>query len=191
MSTICSMIQGFSPLNQFKVDVHKSKDFPPSQEMKVGVLTFTAPDAGVSKFSPLGPEGTYTTLANAGVSVADAVSHELMNVPNVVLIERAQLEKILNEHKLSLTGVVNNPDYLLLGQILPVDALIFGNVAVFQLWNDMAGHGGIVDYSARLVNIHTTEVLFSINCNAVKRKGMPVNIVKDLSRDAMKKLLEK
>jgi curli biogenesis system outer membrane secretion channel CsgG len=191
MSTICSMIQGFSPLNQFKVDVHKSKDFPPSREMKVGVLTFTAPDAGVSKFSPLGPEGTYTTPANAGVSVADAVSHELMNVPSVVVIERAPLEKILNEHKLSLPGVLNNPDYLLLGQILPVDALIFGNVAVFQLWNDMAGHGGIVDYSARLVNIHTTEVLFSINCNAVKRKGMPVNIVKDLSRDAMKKLLEK
>jgi curli biogenesis system outer membrane secretion channel CsgG len=191
MSTICSMIQGFSPLNQFKVDVHKSKDFPPSREMKVGVLTFTAPDAGVSKFSPLGPEGTYTTPANAGVSVADAVSHELMNVPSVVVIERAPLEKILNEHKLSLPGVLNNPDYLLLGHILPVDALIFGNVAVFQLWNDMAGHGGIVDYSARLVNIHTTEVLFSISCNAVKRKGMPVNIVKDLSRDAMKKLLEK
>jgi curli biogenesis system outer membrane secretion channel CsgG len=191
VSTICSMIQGFSPLNQFKVDANKSKDFPPSQKIKVGVLTFIAPAAGVSKYSPSGPEGTYTTPANTGVSVADAVSYQLMNVPNVILIERAQLEKILNEHKLSLPGVVNNPDYLLLGQILPVDALIFGSVTIFQLWNDMAGHGGIVEYSARLVNIHTTEVLFSIRCNAVKRKGMPMNIVNDLSRDAIKKLLEK
>ena len=149
--------------------------------MKVGVLTFTAPAAGVSKYSPLGPEGKYSTPANVGVSVADAVSYELMNVPNVILIE----------HKLSLTGIANNPDYLLLGQILPVDALIFGNVTIFQLWNDMAGHGGIVAYSARLVNIHTTEVLFSINCNAVKRGGVPEKIVKDLSRDAIKKLLEK
>jgi curli biogenesis system outer membrane secretion channel CsgG len=191
MSTICSMIQGFSPLNQFKVDTHKSNEFPPSQEMKVGVLTFTAPDDGVSKYSPYGPEGTYTTPANAGISVADALSYELMNVPNVTLIEPSQLEKILNNHKLSLRLVVYNPDYILLDQILPIDALMFGNVTVFQTWHDMAGHGGIVAYSARLVNIHTAEVLFSISCNAVKRKGTPGNIVNDLSRDAFNKLLEK
>ena len=191
MSTICSMIQGFSPLNEFKVDTNKSKEFPPSQEMKVGVLPFTAPAAGVSKNSPHGPEGTYTTPANAGISVADSVSYELMNVPNIIVIERSQLEKRLNEHKLSLSGVANNPDFILLRQILPVDALIFGDVTIFQLWHDMAGHGGIVAYRARLVNIHTAEVLFSISCNAVKRKGMPKNIVKDLSRDAIKKLLEK
>jgi curli biogenesis system outer membrane secretion channel CsgG len=191
MSTICSMIEGCSPLNQFKVDTNKSKEFPPSQEMKVGVLTFTAPAAGVSKDSPYGPEGAYTTPANAGISVADAVSYELINIPNVILIEHSQLEKRLNEHKLSLSGAANNPDFILLGQILPVDALIFGNVTIFQLWHDMAGHGGIVAYSARLVNIYTAEVLFSISCTAVKRKGMPENIAKDLSRDAIKKLLEK
>jgi hypothetical protein len=191
MSTICSMIQGCASPDQLKVETNKSKGFPPSQEMKVGILTFTAPAAGVSKYSPFGPEGKYITPANAGVSVEVAVSYELMNVPNVILMEHSQLEKIFNEHKLSLSGVANNPDYLLLGQILPVDALIFGNVTIFQIWHDMAGHGGIVAYSARLVNIHTTEVLFSINCNAVKRGGVPEKIVKDLSRDAIKKLLEK
>jgi curli biogenesis system outer membrane secretion channel CsgG len=191
MSTICSMIQGFSPLNEFKVDTNKSKEFPPSQEMKVGVLTFTAPAAGVSKHSPFGPEGVYTTPANVGISVADALSSELMNVPNVILIQRSQLENILNEHELSLSGVANDPDFILLQQILPVDALIFGNVTSFQRWHDMAGHGGIVVYSARLVNINTAEVLFSISCNAVKRGGVPENIVNDLSRDAIKKLLEK
>jgi hypothetical protein len=185
------MIQGCSPLNQFKVDTYKSKGFPPSQEMKVCILTFTAPAAGVSKYSPYGPDGTYTTPANAGISVAGAVSYELMHVPNVTLIEQSPLEKRLNGHQLSLSGVANNPDYILLGQILPVDALIFGNVTIFQLWHDMAGHGGIVAYSARLVNIHTADVLFSIRCNAVMRKGMPDDIVKDLSRDAIKRLLEK
>jgi curli biogenesis system outer membrane secretion channel CsgG len=191
MSTICSMIQGCSPLDQIKVDANKSKEFPPLREMKIGVLTFTAPAAGVSKYSPYGADGTYTTPANAGISVTGAVSNELMNVPNVVLMEHSEIEKRLNEHQLSLSGVANNPDFILLAQILPVDALLFGNVMVFQLWHDMAGHGGIVDFSARLINIHTAEVLFSINCNAVKRKGMPENIAKDLSRNAIKKLLEK
>jgi hypothetical protein len=44
--------------------------------------------------------------------------------------------------------------------------LIFGNVTVSQLWHDMAGHGGIVAYSARLVNIHTAEVF---NFNQLQR----------------------
>ena len=185
------MIQGCGPSNQFKVDTNKSKEFPPSLEMKVGVLTFTAPAAGVSKDSPYGPAGTYTTPENVGITAADAVSSELVNIPNIILIERPRLEEILKEHKLSLSGEADSADVKVLGQILPVNALIFGNVTTFQRWHDMAGHGGIVAYSARLINVHTTEVLFSINCNAVKRGGMPEKIVNDLSRDAIKKLLEK
>jgi curli biogenesis system outer membrane secretion channel CsgG len=191
MATICSMIQGCGPFNQFKVDTSKSKEFPPSQEMRVGVLTFTAPAAGVSKESPYGPAGTYTTPEKVGITAADAVSSELVNVPNIILIDRLRLEEIVKDHELSLSGEANSTDVTVLGQILPVDALIFGNVTTFQRWHDMAGHGGIVAYDARLINVHTAEVLFSINCNAVKRRGVPENIVKDLSRDAFKKLLVK
>lgn len=191
MATICSMIQGGVPFNQFKVDTNKSKEFPPSQEMKVGVLTFTAPVAGVSQDSSFGPAGSYTTPENVGITVADAVSSQLMNVPNIIVIERSRVEKILHEHELSLNGRATSPDVIVLGKILPVDALIFGDVTSFQRWHDMAGHGGIVAYSARLINVHTAEVLFSMSCDAVKRGGKPENIVIDLSRDAIKKLLEK
>jgi curli biogenesis system outer membrane secretion channel CsgG len=189
MATICSMIQGCGPFNQFKVDTSKSKEFPPSQEMRIGVLTFTAPAAGVSKESPYGPAGDYTTPENVGITVADAVSSELINVPNIIVIARHRLEEISKEHGLSLRGRTENPDVNVLRQILPVDALIFGDVTVFQRWHDMAGHGGIVAYNARLINVHTAEVLFSLGCNAVKRGGKPENIVKDLSMDAIKKLL--
>lgn len=191
MATICSMIQGCGPFNQFKVDTSKSKEFPPSQEMRVGVLTFTAPAVGVSKESPHGPAGNYTTPENVGITVADAVSSKLMNVPNIIVIARPQLEEISQEHGLSLRGEIDSPDLNVFRQILPVDALIFGDVTAFQRWHDMAGHGGIVVFSARLINVHTAEVLFSMSCIAVKRGGKPENIVKDLSRDAIKKLLVK
>lgn len=191
MATICSMIQGCGPFNQFNVDVRRSKEFPSSQEMKVGVLPFTAPPAGVSKESPYGPAGSYTTPENVGITVTDALSSELVNVPNVLVIERTRLEEIVRKNELSLSGGANGPDVTALGQILPVDALIFGNVTSFQRWHDLAGHGGIVAYSAQLINVHTTEVLFSMSGNAVKRGGKPENIVIDLSRAAMKKLLEK
>jgi curli biogenesis system outer membrane secretion channel CsgG len=191
MATICSMIQGCGPFNQFKVDTSKLKEFPPFQEMRVGVLTFTAPAAGVSKESPYGPAGNYATPENVGITVADAISSELMNVPNIIVIARHRVEEIVKEHESSLNGETDSPDVKVLGQILPVDALIFGEVTAFQRWHDMAGHGGIVACNARLINVHTAEVLFSMSCNAVKRGGKPENIVKDLSRDAFKKLLVK
>jgi curli biogenesis system outer membrane secretion channel CsgG len=189
MSTICSMIQGCGPFEQFKVITDKSKEFPPSREMKIGVLTFAAPAAGVSKHSAFGPAGDYKTPENAGITIADAVSAALTNIPHVILAERSQLENISYEHKMSLLG--NNPDAILLGQILPVDALLFGDVMTFQRWYDMAGHGGIVVFSARLIDGRTAEVLFSMSCSAVKRGRMPEDLVHDLTTDAIRTLLEK
>jgi curli biogenesis system outer membrane secretion channel CsgG len=186
-----SLIQGCATIDQFNVDANKSKRFPPPQEMKIGVLTFNAPAPGVSKYSTLGAEGTYTTPANVGVSVADAVSPELMNIPNVILIERSQLEKILNEHKLSLSGIVNNPDFTLLGKILPVDALLIGNVTNFTYWHEALNWGASVAYSARLVNIHTGEVLFTINCSAQKHNGIADKMSQELAKEAIRKALDK
>jgi curli biogenesis system outer membrane secretion channel CsgG len=188
---ICCLIYGCATIDQFNVDANKSKRFPPSQEMKVGVLTFIAPAPGVSKYSTRGPEGTYTTPANVGAAVANAVSPELMNIPNVILIERSQLEKILNEHQLSLSGVVNNPDFTLLGKILPVDALLIGNVTNFTYWHEAESWGASVAYSARLVNIHTGEVLFTINCSAQKHNGIADKMSQELAKEAIRKALEK
>lgn len=186
-----SLIHGCAAGNQFNVDASKSKKFPPSQEMKIGVLQFVAPAAGTTHYSTLGPQGTTTTPENAGAAVADAVSSALMNVQNVVLIERSQLEKILNENQLSISGVVKNPDFTLLGKILPVDALVIGNVTNFCQWHEALNNGAAVTYSARLVNIHSGEVLFTINCSSTIFMGIADKIAQDLAKEAIKKLLEK
>jgi curli biogenesis system outer membrane secretion channel CsgG len=182
------MIQGCGPFEQFNVITDKSKAFPPSREMKIGVLTFTAPDAGVSKHSAFGPAGDYNTPENAGIKTSDAVSAALANIPHVILAKRSQLENILNGHELSLSG--NDSDAILIGQVLPADALLFGDVMTFQRWYDMAGHGGIVAFSARLLDGRTAEVLFSMTCTAVKRGRMPEDLVHNLTKYAIRKLLD-
>ena len=115
----------------------------------------------------------------------------MIDIPNIVLIERSQLEKILSEHKLSITGVINNPDFTLLGKILPVDALVFGNITTFSRFVTRVHWGGYVAYTARMVNIRTGEVLFTINCIDRRNLEMPEKVADDLARDAIKKLLEK
>lgn len=185
------MLTGCSTYLTYDIDANKAPKFPPSRVMKVAVLPFNAPAAGTKNYSTFGGQGTYNTPENAGQAVADAMNAALISVPQIVLIERSQLERILNEHKLSVSGVVNNPDFDLLGKILPVDAVVLGNITSFYQWHEMRGFGGIVAFSARLVDIHSGELLFTLNCNAVSRGIIEDQISHDLAQGAVKKLLEK
>jgi curli biogenesis system outer membrane secretion channel CsgG len=109
----------------------------------------------------------------------------------VALVERTQLEKILNEHQLSISGVIKNPDFIMLGKILPVDALVIGSVTNFNQWHDSLNWGATVAYSARLVNIHSGEVLLTINCSAAIHSGIADKVAHDLAKEAIRKALEK
>jgi curli biogenesis system outer membrane secretion channel CsgG len=159
--------------------------------MKIAVLPFIAPAPQTIKNVTSVGENFEMTPDNAGVSVADSISSAMMDFPNIVMIERSQLEKILSEHKLSLSGVANNPDFKLLGEILPVDALVVGNITTFYRFANRAAWGGVVAYTGRMVNIRTGEVLFTIRCNTAQHYALPEKVADDLARDAIKKLLEK
>jgi curli biogenesis system outer membrane secretion channel CsgG len=185
------IVQGCAAYNQFQANINKSSNFPPAKEMKIGVLSFSEPAPGTAIIEGLVGRGTAITPQNSGVAVADAVASALMIIPKVVIIERSQLEKILNEHKLTLSGVLKNPDFELLGKVLPVDALVMGNVSSFHQWWAGVNWGATVAYSGRIVNIHTGEVLFTMNCNAAIHNGLTDRLADDLARDAIKKLLEK
>lgn len=186
---MCSVIQGCATYHTYGIDANKSAKFPPSKEMKIAVLPLNAPAAGTKMYSTFGGQGTYNTPENAGQAVADAINSGLIKVPNLVLIERSQLERILNEHRLTISGVVNSPDFNVLGKILPVDALVIGNITSYYQWHDASGFGAIVAFSARLVDIRSGEMLFTVNCNALSRGITEDQIANDLARDAIKKLL--
>jgi curli biogenesis system outer membrane secretion channel CsgG len=185
---IFSIIQGCAT---YDIQANKSKHFPPSQEMKIAILPFIAPAPQTIKNITMVGEAIEVIPENAGISVADSIASAMIGIPNIVLIERSQLEKILNEHKLSLLGVVNNPDFLMLGKILPVDALVLGNITLFHRFNSRGGWGATVAYTGRMVNIRSGEVLFTINCNTVQNYVLAEKLADDLARDAIKKLLEK
>lgn len=191
LALLFSLIQGCTSYHQYNINADKAKKFPPSIEMRVAVLPFIAPAAGTKMYSAALGQGTYNTPENAGSAVADALNSALIKIPNIILIERSQLEKILNEHQLTISGVITNPDFKVLGKILPVDALVIGNVTSFYQWHDSTGYGGIVAFSARMVDIHSGEMLFTANCNALARGISEDQMAIDLARDAIKKLLEK
>jgi hypothetical protein len=176
---------------QANIEVSKAKVFPPERGMRIAVLPFAEPSAKTVKKTVIVGEQTEFTADNAGTAVADAISSALMTVPNIALIERSKLERILDENKFSLSGLIEKPDFVSLGKILPVDGLVLGTVTTYSRYQDRATWGGTVAFSARLVNIHSGEVLFMMSCSRRKIYMLPEKVADDLSREAVRKLLEK
>jgi TolB-like protein len=103
---------------------------------KVAVLTFTYADGAVSSGSSLVTEGLTTRLVNRRA---------------FSVIERSQLEKLMSESKLQLSGVVDSSGTPKIGRVLGVNGIITGRL--IDLTN------GQTSIDARLISAANGEVL--------------------------------
>jgi curli biogenesis system outer membrane secretion channel CsgG len=75
----------------------------------------------------------YGTHQNLARRVADKLINNLVALKTCQVVERSQLEKVLREQNLGLDGRIDPSTAAKVGRILGVDALIIGNVSVFEL----------------------------------------------------------
>jgi curli biogenesis system outer membrane secretion channel CsgG len=80
----------------------------------------------------LGPEGS-------GGQIASLVQSGLMQSGFFEIIEREKLVRVLDEQKLGQSGIVNESTAKQVGQMLGVDALIFGEVTTCRVEPDETG----------------------------------------------------
>ncbi len=76
---------------------------------------------------------TYGTKENLARQIADKLVNSLVALGTCQVVERSQLEKVLSEQKLGTDGKIDASTAAKLGRILGVDALIIGNVSIFEL----------------------------------------------------------
>ncbi|GBF50651.1 curli production assembly/transport component CsgG domain protein [Leptospira ryugenii] len=118
---------------------------------KIAVLTFDIEDA---KW-----DGEFT----------DALSLQIAKHLPVVVIERDQLSKVVNEQSFSKTGIIDTQTAVRIGKILGVDALVFGRGSALRK-TDSHGilHNNLIDtVSLKLVKIESGQVVV----NARKKPG--------------------
>lgn len=82
--------------------------------------------------------------------VTDAVTQSVFETGNVKIIERANLEKILEEQKFQAGGLVDDNSAKAIGKIAGVDYVCYG---------DMKDIGNEITVNARIVDVETGEVL--------------------------------
>ena len=108
--------------------------------VSAGILTGCAAAPAVKAPPPTGPklrvavakfENKTTYGARLGTAAADILVTELAHTERFVLIERAELDRLLAEQKLGLTGAVDPATAAQMGKILGAAAMIVGSVSQF------------------------------------------------------------
>ncbi|MBN1498984.1 MAG: hypothetical protein JW982_02425 [Spirochaetes bacterium] len=99
----------------------------------------------------------------SGTIVSDALTNELIKIPNWTLVERSQLQKVLGEKELDMSGMTTS-DAAQIGQLLKTDYIITGNIATYNYKRQL----GIVpitkiNFTLRIINVSTGEIVGTIN----------------------------
>lgn len=101
--------------------------------------------------------------------ISDQVIEELLQYGRFRIVERENLDGILSEFKLEMTGFVDEKYVKEIGKHLGVDALLFGSLRSV-IHKENKNHAGLayslqrkteVTLSARLVTVETNEILSS------------------------------
>lgn len=101
----------------------------------------------------------------SGTAFADALTGELIKIDNWQVIERAQLEKVVQEKSLNMTGLTD-ADYTRIAQISKVDYIIVGSVSQFS-YERRAINVFVpktrISFKGRIINAETGTVVGTIS----------------------------
>ncbi len=87
-----------------------------------------------------------------GFAVSELLSHRFVTDPNFVVVERTALNKIFEEQRLQLTGVIDQATAVEIGKLVGTRILLMGNIQKV---------GQQYQVNARIVDVETGEVVAS------------------------------
>ncbi|MCU0533687.1 MAG: CsgG/HfaB family protein [Hydrococcus sp. Prado102] len=135
----------------------------PTQKIRIAVLDFD--------YSSISNPSWLSFLQGGARGVSDILVNRLVQSGSYSVIERSQLEAILQEQNLGASGRVDASTAAEIGRILGVQAVIIGSITQFDLERKSSGGGAFgvnvsndeteayVKLSARVVNTTTAEIM--------------------------------
>ena len=72
-----------------------------------------------------------TSIKGSGLAVSDALTGELVKIAPWTVVERSQLEKVMGEKELNMTGLTD-ADAINIGKLAKTDYIIVGSVTEFE-----------------------------------------------------------
>ncbi|MCX7677947.1 MAG: CsgG/HfaB family protein [Spirochaetes bacterium] len=98
-----------------------------------------------------------------GDEFSDAVTHHLFKTGRVEVVERQELEKILKEQKLSMTGILDSDKTVKIGKLLGADVIVIGRGTALDLGNDSLEKKHLIDtFMLKVVSVETGTLLITV-----------------------------
>lgn len=105
-----------------------------------------------------------------GASVADMVATEILKTYKYELIERSQMEQVLNEQSLGMKGVTDSTIAMKVGRILGVSGVIIGTVPEYGMRAVGSLELPAVGINIRMIDTETGSVIWTITDSAISQK---------------------
>ncbi len=121
----------------------------------------------------------------AGASVADMVTTEILKTYKYELIERGQIEQILQEQSLSLQGVTENTIAMQVGKILDVQGVIVGTVPEFDVRSVNGYDVPAVGINIRMIDTQTGSIIWTVSDSAISRESISISTFADKLVESM------
>ena len=119
----------------------------------------------VIEFSERGDLG----IQDAGAIIAEWMTTELNKTGAFEIYERLSLEKLMEEHKLGMSGLMNEETIAQIGKMRGVQAIVTGSVIKF---------GDIISVTAKLIDTETAQVIDSADIKATDVNSISSQIEK-------------
>jgi len=146
------------------------KDQFKSKQWKLAIIDFNYEDQGEGKeganyYKSAGKDG--------GRVIANMFGSELNKMKGVQLLERSGIEKVLNEQELQYTGAIDESTAVELGKMIGADAVMLGDVTDYLSWTNTGVTGSTISFSARMIDIESSQVLLSTSITRIRMGIIP------------------
>jgi len=119
---------------------------PPANGVRPNLAVFT-----FDEITPQRPE------QGLGASLAEMLTTALINSGSYRLIERKQLQKVLEEQALGQSGALDAETAVVVGKIMNIDAIVVGSISALA---------NAVEADARILNVETGEAIAATHARA-------------------------
>jgi curli biogenesis system outer membrane secretion channel CsgG len=157
------------PSTSVKKDVFKSKKWT------LAVIDFDY------EFQGSGKEGanSYTSAGkDGGKVIANMLAAELNKIDDLKILERSAINKVLEEQKMQVSGVIDESTAVELGKMIGADAVMLGNVTDYLNWTNITGiSGSTISFSARMIDISSSQLLLSTSITRIRTGVLPAQNV--------------
>jgi curli biogenesis system outer membrane secretion channel CsgG len=114
---------------------------------------------------------------NVGRGVADMLVTSLVESKKFLVIERAELDEILKEQGLGMSGAVTPQSAAKVGQLLGIEMMLTGSVTEFGSKQDKVG-GGIGSIGGFNIGVKTTSARVAVDVRMVDVNTGEINLAK-------------